>query len=159
MIVCDPKNSEGEGPVRVLLVDDSATFRRVAGHFLEQQEGLRVVGALSGGQAALDQVKILRPQVVLVDLEMPGLSALETIRRLRDSYPRLGIIALTLLEASAYRGASLGAGADDFVSKYTMGAELLPVIREVAHRRLPGLDLSPAIDREDNGRCSHARAE
>jgi CheY-like chemotaxis protein len=117
--------------IRVLLVDDNEAFRRVATDFLQGQHELIVVGVTCGGKEALTQAQDLQPQVILTDLDMPGLTGLETISRLRNMLPGVGIIALTLLEGNAYRQAAMAAGADDVVLKAELITDLLPAIRRV----------------------------
>ena len=89
--------------IRVLLVDDSEAFLRVATDFLQQHDELTVVGAICGGEEALAQAQDLQPQVILIGLEMSGLTGLETISRLRDMLLGVGIIVLTLLNSNPYR--------------------------------------------------------
>ena len=117
--------------IRVLVVDDNEAFLRVATDFLQRQHELTVVGAICGSEEALAQAQDLQPQVILIGLDMPGLTGLETISRLRNVLPGVGIIALTLLEGNAYRQAALAAGADDLVPKAELTTELLPAIRRV----------------------------
>jgi DNA-binding NarL/FixJ family response regulator len=119
-------------PISVLLVDDSSTFLSIATQFLQAHDDLIVVGAVEEGEKALIQAQSLHPDVVLVDLTMPDLPGLEVIPRLRRMLPETGIIALTLHNTDAYRQAALTAGADDFIPKGCMSAELLPAIRRVA---------------------------
>ena len=119
-------------PVSVLLVDDNPVFLRIATRFLQAHEGVLVAGAAEAGEEALAQARDLWPDVVLVDLTMPGLSGLETIERLRAMQPEVGIIAVTMLDTSGYREAALIAGANEFVSKVTVTTDLLPAIRRVA---------------------------
>ena len=120
-------------PVSVLLVDDKSTFLGIATRFLQEEhrDEVAVVGVADGGEEALVEAQLLQPQVILIDLNMPGVSGLEAIPRLREALPDAGIIALTLLDAEVYRQAALAAGADDFVSKVKMVADLLPAIRRV----------------------------
>jgi DNA-binding NarL/FixJ family response regulator len=101
---------------------------------LQAHDDLIVVGAVEEGEEALVQALSLHPDVVLVDLTMPNLSGLEVIPRLRRMLPETAIIALTLHNTDAYRHAALTAGADDFISKGGMSADLLPAIRRVVHR-------------------------
>ena len=75
----------------------------------------------------------LEPDVALIDLSMPDLPGLELIPLLRAALPKIGIIALTLMDTEDYRKAALAAGADDFVSKDTMNIDLLPAIQKVIH--------------------------
>ena len=122
-------------PIRVLLADDHPTFLNIATKFLEQQEGMVVVGAASGGREVLALARACAPHIVLIDLVMPDLPGLQVIPRLRMVNPALGIIALTLLDADGYRTASLAAGADDFVAKAAITDDLMPAIRRVARAR------------------------
>ena len=124
----DPAGSK----IRVLLIDDSPTFLRVATEFLMRYDSLAVVGVMHGGGEALDQLLDLKPHVILLDLAMPGLSGMEAIPRLRSLMPHLGIVVLTMLDGNAYHQAVLAAGADSFVSKTTMYTDLLPAIRRAA---------------------------
>jgi len=117
--------------IRVLVVDDNEPFRRVATDFLRRHDDLIVVGAICGSKEALAQAQDLGPQVILIGLDTPGLIGLETISRLRKVLPGVGIIALTLLEGTAYRQAAMAAGADELVPKAELTTELLPVIRRV----------------------------
>jgi DNA-binding NarL/FixJ family response regulator len=124
--------------ISVLLVDDSPVFVSIARRFLHTDGDLIVVGQAGGGQEALARARDLRPQVVLLDLRMPDLPGLEVIPRLRAILPEVGIVVLTLLEGNGYREAALAAGADEFVAKAAMSADLLPAIRRVAQLRRPG---------------------
>lgn len=124
--------------ISVLLVDDSSLFVHAATRFLQEQSEIVVVGAASRGEEALMQAQRLQPKVVLIDLNMPGLSGLKAIPLLRERLPDAGIIVLTLQDMDAYRQAALSAGADDFVSKATLVADLLPAIRRVVEARQTG---------------------
>jgi DNA-binding NarL/FixJ family response regulator len=119
--------------VSVLLVDDSAVFLNAARRFLQDRcaEEVNVVGTASGGDRAIVQAEALRPQVVVLDLRMPGMTGLEMIPCLRTLLPAVRIVMLTQLEARGYREAALATGADEFVSKASMDSDLLPAIQRV----------------------------
>jgi len=118
--------------ISVMLIDDNPVFLRATTQFLEAHDDVQVVGASSKGEEALNQIKKLNPQAVLIDLAMPGLSGLAAIPRLRYIMPDLGIIALTVMNSPGFRDAALDAGADLFIPKATMRTALLPAIRQVA---------------------------
>jgi DNA-binding NarL/FixJ family response regulator len=119
-------------PISVLMIDDNLTFLRIATRFLDAYDDVVVVGTVSEGEIALAQVQALQPDVVLVDTAMSSLQeGLKFIAQLRAVLPRGGIIALTLIGTDGYRQAALEAGADDFVPKAAMGADLLSAIRRV----------------------------
>ena len=119
-------------PISVLLVDDNPAFLRIVTRFLQEHDDILIVGAADGGEEALALARDLQPDIVVIDLAMPGLSGLETIPRLRAVLPEVGIIALTVLDINSYWQAALAAGANDFVPKARLNTELLPAIRRVA---------------------------
>lgn len=117
--------------ISILLVDDHLTFLRLTTSFLQQFNDLIVVATAHEGEDALAKAVALQPHIILLDLAMPGLSGLEVIPRLRTVVPQVGIIILTKHRLAGYQKAALTAGADEFVSKATMGDDLLPAIRRV----------------------------
>jgi len=119
-------------PISVLLVDDNPSFLRLVTRFLQEHDDIVVVGTADGGEEALALAQDLQPDIVLIDLAMPGLSGLEAIPRLRAVLPAAGIIALTVLNTNSYLQASLEAGANDFVAKASLNTDLLLAIRRVA---------------------------
>jgi CheY-like chemotaxis protein len=122
--------------ISVLLVDDNTTFLRVTTQFLEsyQDTNMVVIGTANRGEDALEQVESLQPQVILIDLAMPGMPGLEAIPHLRRRMPDVGIIALTMMDTGGFRQAALDAGADEFIPKANMRTELLPAITRLARR-------------------------
>ena len=122
-------------PISVLLVDDNPTFLRILKRFLGEEEGLLVVGTAESGEEALKKARELQPQVILLDLAMPGMGGLNTIPRLRGVLPGVGIVVLTVLDANGYREAALAAGADDFVAKADLSTDLVPAIHRLSQGR------------------------
>ncbi len=118
-------------PISVLLVDDHPAFLRILSDFLHEEEEILVVGTAETGEEALVKAKEKQPQVILLDLAMPGMTGLDVIPFLRRMMPEVGIIALTLLNANGYRDAALAGGADEFVAKANLHIDLLPAIRRV----------------------------
>jgi len=118
-------------PVSILLVDDNPAFLRSATFFLEQCGGVVVAGVVTDGQQVLAQVQDLEPDIVLLDLVMPGMTGWRVIACLRAERSEIGIIAMSVWEIDSYREAALEAGADEFVSKAVIGTELLPAIWRV----------------------------
>lgn len=119
-------------PITVLLVDDNPTFLDIASRFLQGHEQVTVVGIANGGREAIDKAQQLQPQVILIDLAMPDLAGLDAIPVLRSLLPQVAIIALTLLDTQSYREAAFAAGADGFIAKGDLNAQLLPAIQRVA---------------------------
>jgi two-component system invasion response regulator UvrY len=118
-------------PIRVLLVDDNPLFLSITSEFLKLQVELTIVGMARDGQEAIAQANQLKPDVILLDLNMPGKSGMEAIPKLQKITPQPKIIALTMMNQDAYQPAALAAGAHGFVSKGSMGSDLLPAILRV----------------------------
>ena len=124
--------------ISVLLVDDSPTFLRAATLLLHFECGNEVVvlGTAADGKEAHQRIEELHPQVVLLDLCMPEFSGLELIPQIKSLHPEVRIIVVTLMDAPFYKEAALAAGADDFVSKSRLEADLAGAVRRVAGKYL-----------------------
>jgi DNA-binding NarL/FixJ family response regulator len=114
-------------PIKVLLVDDSDTFLTAAAHFLARESGIEVVGRAAGGAEAVALVPALRPDVVLMDLSMPGLGGFEATRQIKAMKKAPRVVILTLRDTPRDRAAA-STMADGFVSKAELGRELVPTI-------------------------------
>jgi DNA-binding NarL/FixJ family response regulator len=114
---------------RILVVDDSPIFLEAVASLLPADEGIEVVGTASSGREALERVPELEPDLVLMDLAMPDINGLEATRRLAVLPRRPRIIIMTTHKEKAYHQAALRAGADGFLHKPDLEAQLLPLIR------------------------------
>lgn len=118
--------------IRVFLVDDHALFRDGLRALLAGYEGMEVVGEAANGQEAVAGVPPARPDVVLMDIAMPGLGGLEATLALRRAYPQARVLVLTQYESREYLTRFLKAGAAGYVLKKAAGPELVAAIRAVA---------------------------
>ncbi len=132
--------------ISILLVDDSQSFLGMVARFLERSSDLEIVGSAQDRADALEKVRDLQPQIILVDLSMPERNGLELIRDLRQLVPDVGIVVLTLWDMEAYRRAAFSLGADEFVSKITMHSDLLPAIWRLAKRIQNGVGVSHRVE-------------
>ncbi|HLG15498.1 MAG TPA: response regulator transcription factor [Blastocatellia bacterium] len=131
-------------PVRVLLADDHTLVRAGIRELLQKIDGLEVVGETGDGREALDLVKTHGPDVVLMDITMPGLNGLEAAERIAKERPKTRVIILSMHATEEYVMQALRAGAAGYLLKEAALAELEIAIRSVARGETY---LSPAISR------------
>lgn len=120
-----------EGKIRVLLVDDHALFREGIRMILEAQPDIEVVGEAGDGEQALTLLEKTRPDVVILDIAMPGLDGLETTKRIKATHPKVRILALTMHDHKEYVLPMLRLGASGYVVKRAAASELVQAIRSV----------------------------
>ncbi len=116
---------------RILIVDDNQQFLLMLQEFLADYNGVNVVGAAVSGQEALSLIEITAPDMMIVDLWMPDMSGLDLTQAVKGRWPNMPTIVLTLSESAAHRQAAFEAGADAFVGKSRMDAELMPAIQRL----------------------------
>jgi DNA-binding NarL/FixJ family response regulator len=115
-------------PVSVLVVDDHPVFREGFAALLASIDEVDVVGTATTGKEALDRVAELRPQVVVMDVQMPVLDGVEATRRLSAEHPEVGVVVLTMSEDDATLFEAVRAGARGYLLK---GAEPEEVVRAI----------------------------
>jgi RNA polymerase sigma factor (sigma-70 family) len=118
--------------VRVLLVDDDELMRAGLRAVLSSDESIRVVGEASSGRAAISAVRAYRPDVVLMDVQMPDLDGVSATREVLATSPDVKVVILTTFEQDDYIFGALNAGASGFLLKRTRPEELLAAIHAVA---------------------------
>jgi DNA-binding NarL/FixJ family response regulator len=121
-----------EPTIRVVLADDHALVREGTAELLERAGGIDVVGQAADGVQALELVAAMRPDVLLLDLAMPGLDGLEVTRRALSISPATRVVALTAHEEQPYVLAMLQAGATGYLSKSSRGREVVQAVRAAA---------------------------
>jgi two-component system KDP operon response regulator KdpE len=130
--------------IRVLVVDDHPIVRQGLVGVLSDEDDLEVVGEAGSGREAIGLVARLRPDVVLLDLALPGLDGVEVCRRLR-SWSRVPILVLSARVHESQKVQALDAGADDYVTKPFGTEELLARIRAALRRDQARIDEEPVI--------------
>jgi NarL family two-component system response regulator LiaR len=118
--------------IRILVADDHAVVRQGLRSFLGLQDDMEVVGEASDGAEAVDSVERLRPDVVLMDLAMPGVDGVEAIRRIHASRPETRVVVLTSFTDDTKVLPAVRAGAVGYLLKDVEPAELASAIRTVA---------------------------
>jgi DNA-binding NarL/FixJ family response regulator len=131
--------------IRVLIADDHAILREGLRALLKTADDIDVAGEAADGQEALAQAARLRPDIVLMDVSMPGLGGLEATLQLRRQYPDVKVLVLTQYEDREYLRRFLAAGVSGYLLKKTAGADLVSAIRAAARG---GLVLDPSIAKD-----------
>ncbi len=131
--------------IRVLIADDHAIVREGVRAVLAMSEDIEVVGEAANGQEAIEAARALSPDVILMDIAMPGLGGLEATLEIRKENPDAKILVLTQYEDREYIRRFLKAGVSGYVLKKAAGAELTAAIRAVNRG---GLVLDPEVARE-----------
>ena len=129
-------------PIRVLLVDDHAMVRRGMRDFLSLHDDLEVVGEAADGAAAIEGAAALRPDVVVMDLLMPGVDGIEATAQIKAANPDVEVVAITSFIEEARIVAALEAGAAGFLLKDAEADELAAAIRAAASGEV---HLDPAV--------------
>ena len=119
-------------PIRVLLVDDHCLLREGLRSLIEFQPDLVVVGEASDGPGSLQMVEELRPDVVVMDFTLRGMTGVEATEKLKAAYPDVKVLALTVHEDRGYLRRFIDAGASGYALKQTPAEELFHAIRVVA---------------------------
>jgi DNA-binding NarL/FixJ family response regulator len=131
--------------IRVLLADDHTIVRKGLRSLLEDEANIQVVGEAEDGREAVRMTQQLLPDVVLMDISMPGLSGLEATRQIKERFPEVNVLVLTRHANEEYVLQILQAGASGYVVKKAAPAELMLAIQAVYRG---DSFLSPAISRE-----------
>ena len=119
-------------PIRIMIVDDHAMVRKGMKAFLQEFDDIQVIGDAPDGWKAIEGVKELKPDVVLIDLMMPGIDGIETIERLIAIQPKIGIIVLTAFAEEDKVSQAIRAGALGYLVKDAQPEELVQAIKIVS---------------------------
>ena len=131
-------------PITVILVDDHDVVRTGLRSFLNTQEDVKVVGEACNGEEALLRAEEMKPDLVIMDITMPGMDGLEATRRLKARSPECLVLALTVHEDKQYFMEMLAAGASGYITKQAAADDLVAAIRAVASGQVY---LQPALAR------------
>jgi len=131
--------------IRVILADDHAVVRKGIREFLETDEGLNVVAEASNGDEALKLIRELRPDVAVLDIQMPGQSGIDVTRAVRTARLAIGVLLLTAFDDEPYIRAALQAGANGYVLKTADAQDIVEAVRAVFEGKSA---IDPAITRK-----------
>ena len=111
--------------IRVLIVDDQLPFRRAAEAVVESTETFVVVGTVASGEEALTAVESLRPDLVLMDVNLPGISGVEASRRVRATHPDVVVVLLSSYDEAEFLDMTPDCGSSAYVPKSAFGPDRL----------------------------------
>jgi len=117
--------------IRIIIADDHKVVREGTRELLQKENDLEVVGEAGDGEEAVDLVKKLKPDVVIMDIAMPRLNGIEATKQIKELFPRMVVLILTGYEYDQYVFALLEAGAAGYLLKDVRGQEVIEAVRAV----------------------------
>ena len=117
--------------IGVLIVDDHPVVRQGLKNFFEAEGELEVRGVAASGEEAIDAVERLHPEVVMMDLVMPGMSGVEAIRHIKESWPEVRVIVVTTYAQDDKLFPAIKAGADGYLLKDTLPVDIIDAVKSV----------------------------
>jgi DNA-binding NarL/FixJ family response regulator len=137
--ILPPKDAaeDQETTIRVLLVDDHALFRNGIARLLKNEPGVEIVGEAKDGQEAIGFAQKHKPNVILMDISMPGINGIEATRVIHGQNPEVCIIGLSMYDDPEKERAMRAAGATAYKTKGCAAAELVSAIRAGLQTRKP----------------------
>ena len=121
-----------EEPVKLLLVDDHPIVRSGLRMLFLSEPRMQIVGEAGSGEEAIEAVQRLKPDVVIMDVSMPGMNGIEATRRIKAAHPETQVLALTMYEDEQYFFEMLNAGASGYIPKRAAPDDLVSAIQVVA---------------------------
>jgi DNA-binding NarL/FixJ family response regulator len=117
--------------IEVSVVEDDVRVRSSLAHLIDASEGFRCASQHPSGENALEELPLVNPAVVLMDINMPGLSGVQCVSRLKQLLPKVQVVMLTVYENTDHIFSALAAGASGYLLKQTPPEQLLEAIRDV----------------------------
>ena len=139
-------------PIRILVADDHQVVREGTRRMLDREPDLDVVGEAADGTEAVALVDALRPDIVVIDVRMPGLNGIEATRQIKTAYPKVRVLVFTAHNDDRYVFPLLDAGANGYVLKTTGQRDLVKAIRDVYEGQTA---LHPEVARRVVQRLTH----
>ena len=117
--------------IAVYIVDDDTQTRKILGNWISRAPGFLLAGEMGDAESALEVLPALAPDVVLMDINLPGISGVEAVKRLKRTMPKTQFVMLTVYEDADHIYNALVAGATGYLLKQTQRAELLRALEDV----------------------------
>ena len=132
MPVTDPRQKTAVNVIRVMLADDHEVVRRGCRHLLESTPDIQVVGEAANSETAVEMYSVLTPDVLVLDISMPGTGGLETVRRVRSHDPHARILIFSMHHDDAMILRTIKAGVTGYLTKSGGTGQMIDAIRRVA---------------------------
>ncbi len=126
-----PMIFKGSNLIRVLVVDDHELVRSGISRLLSDSKGIEVIGQAASGEDAVQWVRNDAPDVILMDIHMPGIGGMEATRKILRSHPDVHVIAVTALDDNPYAARLMQAGASGYITKGADASEMITAIMKV----------------------------
>jgi DNA-binding NarL/FixJ family response regulator len=121
-----------DGSINVMLVDDHEVVLEGLIRILERQGGIKIVGVAHSAEEALEKIERFPPDVIIVDIQLPGMNGIDLIKRIKVSYPQIEAITLTVYDDEQFARQAIRAGAIGYVIKDAAGDELVTAVMAAA---------------------------
>lgn len=134
--------------MRILIADDCELVRRAVRGLLVAEKGWQVCGEARDGSQALESARALRPDLVLLDINMPGRSGLQTARELRHEIPEIRILIMSLHDSTQFLSSALACGADGCIDKAQLVSDLVETIKKHSKppiTAVPSVESTPSV--------------
>ncbi|HOG47416.1 MAG TPA: response regulator transcription factor [Anaerolineae bacterium] len=145
-------------PVRVLLVDDHKIFRRGLAKLIEPMGDIQVVGEAGDGREALEQARALRPDLILMDIQMPGWDGLKATRLIKEEMPEIKIVMLTISDEDDDLFEAIKGGAEGYLLKNIDPEALFAMLRGMSQGEAPVSRLTAARILDEFARLARSQA-
>jgi DNA-binding NarL/FixJ family response regulator len=149
-------NSDAPGIKHIVIVDDHPLFRKGLQELIHSDSSFGVCGEAGNASEAMDVIRKLHPDLVIVDLSLPGANGIELIKSIRAEFAKMPILVLSMHDESLYALRAMRAGADGYVMKHEAMANVIQAIHEVFNGRPY---LSPAMAAQIITNFTHRRAD
>jgi len=123
--------------ISIVIVEDDDLIREGIANIIDEQSGYKCSGSFSNGEAMLEKVKLINPQIVLMDIGLPGINGIECLRQIRQSSPSILVVMLTVFEDDERVFESIIAGADGYLLKKTPAPKIIDALNEVLNGGAP----------------------